>query len=383
MTLVEEHRRTNTDVVPATGSIDRISAPLAGVAALAALGAGAMHAGAIAAHSAHQQAVWAFLALALVQTTWGAVALARPRRWLAYVGIAISVVALVGWTLARTRGIPFVDGLDVKQETRAADKLAAGFATLTIVFALAALTVRRFAIPRVPLGIASLAIVVVAVPGTVAAVNHPHTTAVARAEPAPAVPPRPFDPNLPIDLSGVPGVTPQQQARAENLLGATVLRLPQWSDPAFDVANGFISIGDGATGTEHYVNPAFMADATILDPGKPESLVFDTSVTPKKLVAAMYMLTPGSTLADAPDIGGALTQWHIHNNLCFTAQGRVAGLTQGDGSCAGGLSKGPETPMIHVWIEPRRCGPFSALEGIGGGQIAEGETVACDHLHGS
>ena len=125
-----------------------------------------------------------------------------------------------------------------------------------------------------------------------------------------------------------------------------------------------------------------MADDTILDPDKPESLVFDTRVSPKRLVAAMYMATPGTTLSSVPDIGGPLTQWHIHNNLCFTAQGRVAGLTKADGSCAGNLQKGPLTPMIHVWIDKAHpCGQFAALEGIGGGQILPGETVACDHVH--
>ena len=38
--------------------------------------------------------------------------------------------------------------------------------------------------------------------------------------------------------------------------------------------------------------------------------------------------------------------------------------------------------MIHVWIDKgHQCGQFAALEGIGGGQIAPGETVACDHVH--
>ena len=39
--------------------------------------------------------------------------------------------------------------------------------------------------------------------------------------------------------------------------------------------------------------------------------------------------------------------------------------------------------MVHVWLENQACGPFAALEGIGGGQIAEGETVNCDHAHGA
>ena len=50
---------------------------------------------------------------------------------------------------------------------------------------------------------------------------------------------QPYDPTQPIDLSVSPvsflnskRVTPQQQAFAENLVAVTVVRLPQWSDPA-------------------------------------------------------------------------------------------------------------------------------------------------------
>jgi hypothetical protein len=126
-----------------------------------------------------------------------------------------------------------------------------------------------------------------------------------------------------------------------------------------------------------------MGDGDILDPDKPESLVFDTTVQPKKLVAAMFMLNPGDSLDSVPDVGGALTQWHIHNNLCFTTGGTVAGLTDAEGKCHAPLVNGPQTPMMHVWIVPNVCGPFAALEGIGAGQVKDGETRACDHVHGS
>ena len=53
------------------------------IGATASLAAGAMHVAAIAPHSEHRQAVWAFLGVALVQLVWGAAAVARPRRWLA------------------------------------------------------------------------------------------------------------------------------------------------------------------------------------------------------------------------------------------------------------------------------------------------------------
>ena len=187
---------------------------------------------------------------------------------------------------------------------------------------------------------------------------------------------------MPIDLSGVEGVTPQQQAAAENLLAVTLADLPQFADPAAVEAMGFVSIGDGFLGHEHYLNVANMNDDKILDPDYPESLVFDTSVTPKRLAAAMFMMNPGDSLDDVPELGGKLTQWHVHDNLCFAGP-RVAGLTDAEGKCAAGLTKGAETPMIHVWIEPHPCGPFAALEGVAGGTIPEGESRLCDHAHGA
>ena len=38
--------------------------------------------------------------------------------------------------------------------------------------------------------------------------------------------------------------------------------------------------------------------------------------------------------------------------------------------------------MIHVWIRKNPCGPFAALEDVGAGQVAPGQTKACDHAHG-
>jgi hypothetical protein len=349
------------------------------VAAVASIVAGTIHAGAIASHSEHRAAVWTFLITTVIQVAWGAYALARPRRLVAVVGVAIGALAVAGWIVAKADGIGFINGLDDKEPIQLADGLCALLAAITMTASALALLGRRLLLPRAAVAIASAVMLVAAAPATVAALNHDHTTA----ETAAAVPPHPYDPALPIDLGGVPGVTPQEQARAENLLAATVLLLPQWADPAYDEAHGFYSIGDGRSGTEHYVNLTYIDDNVMLDPDKPESLVFDTTVTPKRLVAAMYMGTPGMTLAQAPDIGGPLTQWHIHNNLCFNSEGRIAGLVQPDGSCPRPLIKGPETPMIHVWIIPQRCGPFAALEGNGGGQVAPGQAVACDHVHGT
>lgn len=212
--------------------------------------------------------------------------------------------------------------------------------------------------------------------------EHGHDTSTT---PAPVV--KPYDPTQPIDLSGTPGVTPEQQAAAENLIAVTLVRLPQWSDYRTAEAAGFHSIGDGLTGAEHYINWDWINDDIALDPDRPESLVFEPQPDgSKKLVSAMYMLPDNVPLDGVPNIGGALMQWHIHDNLCFTTDAvapKVGGVISSGGDCTPPLVKFRPSPMIHVWITPHRCGPFAALEGVGAGQIQPGEDRLCDHAHGS
>jgi hypothetical protein len=80
-------------------------------------------------------------------------------------------------------------------------------------------------------------------------------------------------------------------------------------------------------------------------------------------------------------------QWHIHNDLCFAGEEGawvVAGVAPPPQQCRPGTTRiGEPVPMVHVWIVPHECGPFSALEGVGAGQIAEGEERLCDHAHGA
>jgi hypothetical protein len=208
--------------------------------------------------------------------------------------------------------------------------------------------------------------------------DHPDGTAV--------TPVTPYDPTKPIDLGGTPGVTAEQQAFAENLVAATLRDLPQWTDPADAEAAGFRSIGDASTGHEHYVNWNWIDDDVFLDPDFPESLVYRPQPDgSKQLVSAMFMLPMDYTLDDVPDYGGALMQWHVHGDLCFSDDPDsrvVTGTKPVDGACRAPFVAVP-SPMIHVWITRHQCGPFAALEGIAGGQVPDGETVLCDHAHGS
>jgi hypothetical protein len=404
------------------GSSGPFPLSIAGRALLAVLSVGTavIHLVMVPAHAGE----WLPEGLAFAASGWFALGfavavVARPtKRWL-QVGLVANLVFIAAWAVTRFIGMPF--------GPQSGSKQAADLVDLTCVALEAALVIgcavfmsrprlgesiesRGLVIASViPLSVLALTTGVVASPN---ARNHDHggsaelatgdhvagdhdsgsadhaatDAAGAGAETAhTASVVVPYDPTKPLDFGGVPGVSPEEQARAENLVALTLAKLPQWSDYKYDEAHGFKSIGDGLTGTEHFMNQEYMDDDVFMDPDKPESLVFDTDrkTGTKTLSAAMYMLKTGTPFDQVPDLGGALTQWHTHNNLCFTAAGKVAGLTKADGTCPTGLFLPQPTPMIHVWLRKNPCGPFAALEGIGGGTIAEGQTKLCDTAHGS
>ena len=418
------------------------------IGAISSAAGGVLHATAAGIHADHPQLSRIFVALALAQmgaAIWGFL---RPGRAAAAVLAAVNALALGGWIATRVTGISWIDGLETAENPQPADTIAALFAAIALMMAIVALVQRAPAIPRHAVTVVAIAAGVLIVPGLANATNHDHdghesTEAAGGTEPhdhgsdagsaaeaaaaqsaaAPTTahehnasePPattadspnvsatdattpatthqhavaetQPYDPALPIDLGGVPGVSPEQQAFAENLVAATVRDLPQWADMAKVAAAGFRSIGDGFTGHEHYIQWDWINDDEWLDPDRPESLVFEPQPDgSRKLVSAMFMLPSGYPLEDVPDWGGALMQWHVHGDLCFTddpAAPQVAGLKPLGGTCQPPLVDFLLSPMIHVWITPTPCGPFAALEGVAGGQVPEGEDVLCDHAHGS
>lgn len=388
-------------------AVPRPSGPLV-IAGVASLGAGAVHAVAVGTHAEHPAAARAFVVLALVQLGWGAVALtARNRGW-AVVGLAVHGLALAGWVATKTRGISLVDGLGDVEAIQWADALAAASAAVALVVSLRVLVAGgRSRSPGRPVLVGTTAVLgVVALLAMTSAGTHRHAgddhahdgaeAAAGEVEgdgthghgaSAASSGAVPYDPALPVDLGGVPGVTAQQQADAEALVTDTLARLPQFADYEESVAEGYSSIRDAATGHEHLIKWANLQDGRELDPDAPEALVFEVGPQGERtLVSAMFMLATGTRLDDAPDLGGALTQWHVHEDLCLSADPvapRVVGLTSIDGECRPPTRKMEPVPMIHVWITKHPCGPFAALEGIGAGQVADGEVPACDHAHGA
>jgi hypothetical protein len=202
-------------------------------------------------------------------------------------------------------------------------------------------------------------------PATTPTTGHDHGT------PATTVPPVTVPgqtttttlPTGPIISVNDPRLTAEQRAAAVDLIARTKAGMRAFPDEAAVQRAGYVSIGDGVTGFEHYVNVAYLTDSHEVDPQHIESIVLRVSGGTKTVESAMYILTSGKTMDDVPDIAGELTTWHDHQNLCWIGT-RVVGITDANGHCALGEFR-PTAPMLHVWLTEQPCGPFAGIEGHG------------------
>jgi hypothetical protein len=146
--------------------------------------------------------------------------------------------------------------------------------------------------------------------------------------------------------SGTP--TPSQQAAANRLVAETTATLSKYASLSTATAAGYIPATNPDGYLVHYANWG-VAKTDGFDPSRPAFLMYANTVNGPKLLGAMYLgpapCTPG------PDIGGSLTQWHAHDDLCL-AGGRVVGKTSATGACAAGVHNTNTYFMLHVWTEP-------------------------------
>jgi hypothetical protein len=169
-----------------------------------------------------------------------------------------------------------------------------------------------------------------------------------------------------------PRLTDAQRRRATEVLEQTRRALGAFPDEERLLAAGYRSFSDleaaiPLTGAiEHFINANYLADGRELDPRRIESVLTERQPDGSKVVvAAMYILEPGASVADAPDLAGELTRWHDHGAVCLDESGaHVEGLLV-NGKCARG-APGRLPPMMHVWLADTPCGPFAGLGEHGG-----------------
>jgi hypothetical protein len=156
--------------------------------------------------------------------------------------------------------------------------------------------------------------------------------------------------------------TPDEVAAAERLLLDTRVGLAKYRDPAVAAADGYKV--EGLSGIDfHAANPAYEKDGRVLDPARPETLVYAVAPDGRPvLMGALFQMPEFSQ--PGPTVGGPLTVWHAHEHVCLSLTPlALAGLLSPFGMCPLGSIDLPRTAqMIHIWIVPGAPQPFGDLD---------------------
>ncbi len=164
----------------------------------------------------------------------------------------------------------------------------------------------------------------------------------------PAVPPR--------------DATPAENIAATGLLMTTRAALARYADPAVAKADGYGV--DGMAGIDfHASNPANEHDGRVFDPAHPETLVYSVAPNGQPVLMGAMFLMPNLG-EPGPTIGGPLTVWHAHEDVCISlTPPSLSGLLSPLGTCPVGSILLPRTAeMIHIWIVPGAPEPFGDLD---------------------
>ena len=163
------------------------------------------------------------------------------------------------------------------------------------------------------------------------------------------------------------GVTGAQLAAALKLIDDTRAVIAKYKDQSVAIKAGYLPMEPEGLAIMHYVNQAYFTDADILRPDHVQSLIYYNSPRGPVLIGAMYIM-PRLGMS-GPRIGGSLTVWHHHDNLCFdrttgviVAFAHDSSSDRGDksGTCPRGSSNRSTPEMLHVWIIDNPGGPFDA-----------------------
>ncbi|MCH2169445.1 hypothetical protein MK489_01565 [Myxococcota bacterium] len=149
-----------------------------------------------------------------------------------------------------------------------------------------------------------------------------------------------------------------QRAAADELHARSLeaARRNGWFDFERARASGYeLMFGDEV----HYVNEAHVLDSQILDPERPEFLMFYDTPTGKELVGAMFYTR--KPLDHGPQVGGPLTVWHFHTwnrKICLLSGLLSIGLPDESGHCSLGVPGWRSPEMLHVWFLDHPDGRF-------------------------
>jgi hypothetical protein len=160
------------------------------------------------------------------------------------------------------------------------------------------------------------------------------------------------------DLDTEVPVTAAELAAAAQFVSEVRRGTARFADLAVAQAEGYRPLTPMVDGQVHYHNQAYYVDGRILDPERPEQLLFMQRPDGRiQFVAVMFLMRPGQR---GPRIGGPLTVWHTHELCLSPADGILLPVAKVPDDCPPGLRPfGASPEMLHVWVIDNPAGVFA------------------------
>lgn len=166
--------------------------------------------------------------------------------------------------------------------------------------------------------------------------------------------------------------TAADRVAAAGFANATWSNISRFQDVRIALAAGYRPQTPEAT-TIHYENRAYeRGNRPVLDPSRPQGLVYASTPRGPVLLGAMFVL--GGRDERGYDFHGAVTSWHLHPNACVSPVSlTLSGLLTPYGACPPLSFAIITTPMLHVWRPDMPNGQFGELDDSWVKRIIRGE----------
>jgi hypothetical protein len=166
-----------------------------------------------------------------------------------------------------------------------------------------------------------------------------------------------------VHATGACQPTSAESGAATRLVADTRQGAARFADPQDALAAGYLPHVNAIESVKHHFNPAYVTDGRVLDPARPEGLLYAYTTRGVVLVAAVYLMNHAGEPGRA--VGGCLTQWHAHDTFCSSdpADGKIDGVRRRGGRCPPGQVPWTAPPMLHTWVIDLPAGPFAGHVG--------------------
>ena len=171
--------------------------------------------------------------------------------------------------------------------------------------------------------------------------------------------------------------TPEQESWAKEFVERSYLAAVEhgWFDFDKGLADGFVPYKPNIRNEDHFVNVEFSLDDEILNPDRPEYLMYYKTDEGMQLVGYMYFVRQLGE--QGPQPGGPHTVWHYHQFEIPGCLDRMQMFSAKEGPdglfCERGEMVGNESPeMLHVWFVNHPEGPYATSMRLPPEVLAEG-----------